>query len=289
MHIATGNWKLGLTLALVASLMWGVLPIALKILLGEMDAYTLTWFRFGTSSLLLGAYLASRKKLPALLRLTTHDKIRLVIAVLGILANYVLYLVGLSYVSPGTAQIVIQLAPLFLLLGGILLFKEYFGAVQWLGLGVLIAGIVMFFNERFIDIVRGGNAYSFGVLLVFLSAIAWAAYGIALKQLLRQLSSQQIMLVVYIGSFVLLFPVSAPTQLLTLDGASVALLVALPGGDPLERLGDRCLVAGKPTLILLQRRNLAGGLIAQVELQERHDDRRGRGIQNGSPERVNSQ
>ncbi len=37
MHKTTGRWKLGLALALTTALLWSVLPIALKLLLGQMD------------------------------------------------------------------------------------------------------------------------------------------------------------------------------------------------------------------------------------------------------------
>ena len=46
LHQASGRWKLGLLLALVTAACWATLPVALKITLGALDPYTLTWFRF---------------------------------------------------------------------------------------------------------------------------------------------------------------------------------------------------------------------------------------------------
>ena len=46
----------------------------------------------------------------------------------GLTGNYVLYLVALSHTTPSVAQIVIQLALVFLLLGGLIVFRERFSA-----------------------------------------------------------------------------------------------------------------------------------------------------------------
>ena len=36
---AAGNWKLGLFYSAVTTIAWGLLPIALKVMMGWMDAY----------------------------------------------------------------------------------------------------------------------------------------------------------------------------------------------------------------------------------------------------------
>ena len=46
---STGNWKLGFLLAMTTALMWGLLPIAMKVLLKSMDPFTLTWYRFAAA------------------------------------------------------------------------------------------------------------------------------------------------------------------------------------------------------------------------------------------------
>ena len=51
MHASTGRWQLGLALALTTAVFWGLLPIALKVTLAGMDAWTLTWYRFTTAAI----------------------------------------------------------------------------------------------------------------------------------------------------------------------------------------------------------------------------------------------
>ena len=60
------NWRLGLTMALTTAVLWGMLPIALKVVLDGMDAWTISWWRLAVSMLGLGAFLAWRGQLPRL-------------------------------------------------------------------------------------------------------------------------------------------------------------------------------------------------------------------------------
>ena len=98
-----------------------------------------------------------------------------------------------------------QLAPLFVLLGGVFLFREPFRPVQWGGLCLLVVGVLLFFNHRLGDFIGNPTDYSFGALLVVFAAIVWASYALAQKQLLNVASSMGIMLVLYaIGVLVML-------------------------------------------------------------------------------------
>ncbi len=225
MHRTTGNWKLGLTLALIAALMWGALPIALKVLLDDMDVFGITWYRFLVASLVLGALLAYRRRTPRVRELPGHSWVLLSVAILGLAANYLLYVLGLRFISPGTAQIVIQLAPMFLLIGGILFFKEHFSRLQWLGLVVLIGGLGLFFNDRLAELVSVASHYAVGVLFIFVSAIVWAAYALAQKQLLKDLPSDAIMWLIYIAAVILFFPLADLAQIRELDGQAWGILI----------------------------------------------------------------
>ncbi len=225
MHRTTGKWKLGLTLALITALMWGALPIALKVLLDDMDVYAITWYRFLVASAVLGALLAYRRRIPRVRELSGHSWILLSVAILGLSANYLFYVLGLRFISPGNAQIVIQLAPMFLLIGGIVFFKEHFSRLQWLGLVVLIGGLGLFFNERLAELVSEASQYTVGVLSIFVSAIVWAAYALTQKQLLKDLPSDAIMLLIYIAAVILFFPLADLAQIRDLDGRAWGILI----------------------------------------------------------------
>ena len=192
LHRARGNPRLGLLLALATVLLWGFLSIALKLLLlGGMDAFTITWFRLAVSALLLAGFQARRRQLPALRDLGGRDWVLLGVALVGLVSNYVLFALALDYVPPATAQLVIQLAPILFLLGSLAIFREAFSSWQWLGLGVLAAGLLLFFNDRLAALVRLSGTEAVGVSIVVVASIVWAAYALAQKQLLTALSSEK--------------------------------------------------------------------------------------------------
>ncbi len=224
MHKTSGQWKLGLALSLVTALLWGMLPIALKLLLSEMDAWSITWFRFLAAALILGAFQARRRQLPRLGNLTRSQWWLMVVAALGLAGNYLFYLVGLDFITPGAAQIVIQLAPMLLLLGGLIVFGERFAATQWLGFATLLAGMLLFFNHRLAEIVGSLGDYTVGILLIIVASFVWAAYALAQKQLLRAMASENIMLLLYVAGVLLFLPAAKPGSLLELDAFGLGLL-----------------------------------------------------------------
>ncbi len=206
MHKVTGRWKLGLALALVTALAWGVLPIPLKLALQGMDAYTITWYRFAVAGVVLAMIMAGTRQLPSLRGLGSRVWWALTIAISGLLGNYLLYLLALDHTSPAIAQVVIQLGPMFFLLGGLLVFKERFSPLQWVGLVALLLGLGLFFNRRLPELVDFSQTTGLGVLLMVGAALVWAAYALAQKQLLKRFGSQQILLLVYIGAIIILLP-----------------------------------------------------------------------------------
>lgn len=111
LHQSSGRWRLGLALSLLTVLLWGVLPIALKIMLQVLDVYTLTWFRFAIAFGLLAIYLALRRKLPSLQQLRSTSLGLLAIATIFLAVNYLLFLQGLALTSANNAEVLIQLAP----------------------------------------------------------------------------------------------------------------------------------------------------------------------------------
>jgi drug/metabolite transporter (DMT)-like permease len=171
-----------------------------------MDPYTITWYRFATSAFVLGLVLAATHRLPPLKSLTRRDWLLLAMALLGLVGNYICYVFALHHVTPTVVQTVIQLAPMFLLIGGLLYFHERYSRWQWLGFGVLITGLLLFFNRRLPELTDMSGGLGLGVALLVIAAAVWAVYGLVQKQLLKQMSSQQILWVLYLGAVGLLLP-----------------------------------------------------------------------------------
>ncbi len=226
MHISSGRWLYGLFLALLTAVLWGVLPIKLKEVLQVMDPVTVTWYRLLVSGSILLAYLAASQRLPAFRPLGKKGGGLLLLAIAGLTGNYVLYLTGLNLLSPGTTQLVIQVAPILLLVSSIFIFRERFSVGQGFGLLVLLVGFALFFNQRLDELLTSLTAYTTGVLIVLLAAFVWTFYGLAQKQLLTVWNSLQVMMVIYLACAVLLTPWAHPLQALELNPLQGWLLFA---------------------------------------------------------------
>jgi len=225
LHQTSGRWRLGLALSLVTVFLWGVLPIALAVTLQALDVYTVTWFRFLMAFGLLAVYLATRKQLPELQKLRSASLRLLAIATVFLGLNYLLFLQGLLQTSPTTSEVVIQLAPILLSLGALVIFKERYTLPQWIGLGVLTLGFALYFHEQLKTILTAQATYLVGNGLLVLGAATWAIYALAQKQLLQKLPSSTIMLVIYGGCVLLFSPFAKPQMLLSLSPLHLGMLL----------------------------------------------------------------
>ncbi len=111
-------------------------------------------------------------------------------------------------------------------LSGVFVFGEPFSWVQWAGFSVLVAGIAIFSMGRLATVreLAGSEQHVYGNAMIALSALTWAVYGVAQKQLLRVLPSQHIMLCIYVGCAGLFALLAEPRSLLELDALGAGLL-----------------------------------------------------------------
>ena len=225
LHQSSGQWRLGLALSLLTVLLWGILPIALTVTLEALDVYTVIWFRFLVSFLLLAMYLGIRGKLPKLEQLRSASWKLLAIATLLLGINYFLFMQGLALTSPANAEILIQLSTLLLGFGGLVIFKERYRIYQWIGVSVMTCGYLLFFREQLTNLITAHSTYILGSLLIVLAAAAWAIYALAQKQLLQSLSSPSIMLIIYGGCALLFTPLARVKSLFLLDSLHLGMLI----------------------------------------------------------------
>ena len=217
LHQASGRWQLGLLLALTTAACWSTLPVALKIMLEELDPFTLTWFRFVIAALVMAAWLGARGGLGGFAKLKARRWGLLLLAAFLLIGNYIFYLLGVQHTTPGNAQLIIQLAPLLMALGGIFVFSESYSAGQWLGLAIIATGLGLFFRDQSSHSLLGSHRYALGSGLVVIAAVVWAAYALIQKQLLMRLSSPAILLFIYVVASLALLPLAHPAKLLQLD------------------------------------------------------------------------
>ena len=195
---------LGFSLALLATMTWGSLPVIAQQALKAVDAPTLVWIRFLVASLVLFVLLGLTGKLPRPSEFSKQTLFLLVLGIIGISANFVLVAMGLHYISPTTTQVLWQLSPFTMILVGVGVFKEAFTHWQKIGLMLLLTGLVMFFNDKLGELFSLGS-YAVGVMMAASGSMIWVCYGVAQKLLSKHFNSQQILLMIYFcSSFVFL-------------------------------------------------------------------------------------
>ncbi|MBD2294693.1 DMT family transporter [Anabaena sphaerica FACHB-251] len=225
MHQTSGRWRLGLGLSLLTVFLWGILPIALKVTLQALDVYTIIWFRFLMSFVLLGIYLFVQKKLPTLEQLRSSSGKLLAIATIFLGGNYFLFMQGLALTTAANAEVLIQLATVLLGFGGLVIFKERYTLWQWLGVSLLTLGFLLFFKSQITNLITAQGQYLLGSGLILLGAVSWAIYALAQKQLLQSLSSYHIMLIIYGGCALLFTPFAKINTIFNLDILPLSMLL----------------------------------------------------------------
>jgi drug/metabolite transporter (DMT)-like permease len=115
------------------------------------------------------------------------------------MGNYVLYLIGLNLLSPGTAQLVVQMGPVLLLVASVFVFKRALqpGAGHWPAGAA--GGFGLFFNQRLEELLTSLGTYTTGVLTILLATSIWVFYALSQKQLLTVWHSQRVMMVIYLS------------------------------------------------------------------------------------------
>lgn len=225
MNATAHSARRGFALALLTAVTWGSLPVAMALLVQQLTPWTVTWWRLAGSAALLGGWLGWRSQLPPLRAVLRHQGAWLALATIGLVGNYVCYATSLRFTTPSVSQTVIQLAPMLLLLSGLLLFGERFSRGQWVGFGVLAGGLLLFFNRRLPEIAGLHGSLAIGVGAVVLSSVLWTGYGIAQKKLMQSLAPTQILVVLFAAGACVLLPLAHPADVLQLDTRGIALLL----------------------------------------------------------------
>jgi drug/metabolite transporter (DMT)-like permease len=102
-------------------------------------------------------------------------------------------------------------------MAGVVLFKEPFGGLQYVGAPMLAGGIVLFFHDSLGELVGGASSASVGIAYIIAAAVAWAACATAQKKLLRIYGSFPLMWMIYGVAVLLMTPLASPLEALKLD------------------------------------------------------------------------
>jgi len=223
--LVANQWKKGLFLSLTTAFMWGLLPIALSVVLKDMTPVTVNMYRFLFAGIILFSILWGAGRLPSLKSRSSSFWLYLFIVIGGLSFNYFFYVLGLSNTSSTAVQLLIQLAPIGLTISSIFIFKESFSLKQSLSYLILVFGLLLFFHDHFHDLTKPGSTYRMGIVFIIFAAITWISYALAQKKLLKTMGSQQILMITFLACGVILLPFSVPEEAFELDMIQVGCLV----------------------------------------------------------------
>jgi drug/metabolite transporter (DMT)-like permease len=204
-------------LSLTTMIFWGILPLGLKLAVQRLDVLTVTWLRFAIAFTLLLPYLILRRQVPSLAQFKRNTLWLLLIAILGLALNYGFFLQGLALTTASNAEVLIQLAPALLGLGGIVIFGERYTRRQWIGFGVLCLGLTLFFHDQIQALFTQLDRYLIGSSMLVLAAVVWVIYAFAQKYLLQQFASAQLMVLLYGGCLLAFTPFATLGELRALN------------------------------------------------------------------------
>ncbi len=185
----------GILFAAVTALLWGFLPIFLKIALNYLDSQTIVWFRFAFAFVVLFFFfLFTDRQQMAILK---RPPLLLIIAAMALGVNYFGYMQGLHYTTPSNAQVIIQTAPIILSLVGIFIFKERVNYKQIGGFLLAGIGLYLFYRNQLQAFLNDIDAFNTGFIWIETAAVAWVIYAALQKKLLTKYHAQALNMVLY--------------------------------------------------------------------------------------------
>lgn len=198
------NQSKGILYASITALMWGVLAIALKLMLNDLDPASVVFVRFSIAFLFLFIFHLVRD--PGSLRIFRHPPILLPVAAIFLAYNYYGFIVGLKFTTPASSQVFIQIGPVCLALGGILLFREKITRRQLLGFFFLVSGFILYYYEQVHGHGRQGKYFIQGVSWLLTGGVSWSVFALIQKKLLADYKASDLNLFIYGFCAVLFIP-----------------------------------------------------------------------------------
>jgi len=193
----------GLVFIGITTLFWGVLPIFLKAALKEFSPETIAWFRFTFAFAVLFVVLVlTGTRSLTLLRIPPG------LALVGgvcLSGNYLAMTMGIHFSGPSNAAILIQLAPVLLVVVGVFVFHESLAPLQVVGMLVAGLGLYLFYSDQR-ALALNAALYSSASLIIIVAAVVWVAYMACQKKLSPLHGAQHLNFWVYGTAMVTLAP-----------------------------------------------------------------------------------
>jgi len=152
--------------------------------------------------------------------------LKLIIATVGLLINYIGFMKGVEYTTTASAQVFIQLGPVLFALAGIFIFKEKINWKHITGFVILLGGFTLFYWDH-MRAITDQKQYSLGVLWLIIASASWSVYAILQKELTKSYSVNQLNLFIYGFCSLVLVPFTSFGGFMHLNFSSWMLMLFL--------------------------------------------------------------
>lgn len=190
------NARKGIFFAFLTSLLWGFLPIIIKIVLKTISPVAVTWFRFFSASIILVVYYVIKK--PSALKIIIKPPLLLLLAAVCLGLNYLGFIKGLHYTTPAIAEIFIQTGGILLAISGFVFFHEKISPRHLFGIILVFGGMGIFYHDQILVLAENVSMYQKGVFLTVGGGIMWVSYAIIQKGLVRKYDPMTLNLVLFV-------------------------------------------------------------------------------------------
>jgi len=193
------------SLMLLLCLLWGLQQVVLKATAHEIAPIMQIGLRSGVAALLLGLWMWWRHERMSI----TDGTLRAGLTVGALFAlEFMLVGEGLRHTSASHAVVFLYTAPIFVALGlHLKLPAERLNGLQWAGIGLAFAGIVLTFFGRSQSVTRAMDPTMmlWGDALALLAGMAWAATTVVVRcSALARAPASQTLMYQLVGAFMLL-------------------------------------------------------------------------------------
>lgn len=188
-------------LILFAIILWGTSFVATKTVLEEIRPVTIIILRLILATVLLTSIaIVSKRKFA--INFKSHGWI----FILALVAVFHLWIqvTGLQYTTASNTGWIIGTAPVFMALLGFLFYREKITVVQFVGIAIATAGLLLLIGKG--DISNIGLIENKGDLMVLGSAFTWGVYSMVNKKITLSYSPLMTILYLFLMMAIIIIP-----------------------------------------------------------------------------------
>lgn len=193
------KYRLAILALITTNIIWGASTPIFKWSLETVQPFTFAFFRFFIASLILLPFTIHN------LKVSRHDLVSLfVLSITGFFLHIGLLLVGLNISSSLNSSIITTSAPIFLVIGSGLFFKEKVKQRVIFGTIISLIGVILIILRPLFD--KGLDGSILGNVFFVLSTLSFVVYTLLLKEYTTHLRTTTITFYLFAIAAVIFFP-----------------------------------------------------------------------------------